>query len=467
MNRNITRGIVVLIVGALIWFSPVPAGVKVEAWHLLAIFVATILGFILQPLPIGAVAFISITLAALLRVLSPADILSGFSNTTIWLIVSAFLFAKGFIKTGLGRRIAYTIMAAIGDSTLKLSYAMLLSDLVISPATPSNTARAGGIIFPIVKSLSLAFGSEPGPTSRRMGAFLMKTSFQGNAVTAAMFMTACAPNPLIVELARKAINVELSWGLWALAAIVPGLVSLALIPLILYKLYPPEITKTPEAKVFANDELAKMGPMSYGEKVVGGVFLLALILWATSMWTKLDATIIAMLGVSLMLLCNALEWRDVLDEKGAWDTMIWMGSLIALAGALAKLGLIGWFAKAVGASIAGVPWTTALLLLLVVYMYSHYGFASLAAHVTAMYSAFAAVAVAAGAPAYLTALAFAYVSNLFAGLTHYATGPAPIFFGAGYIDQATWWKLGFIISVVNMVVWLGLGSMWWKVLGLW
>lgn len=467
MNKNLRNGLIVVAVGAAIWLSPVPAGVKADAWHLLAVFVATIIGFILQPMPIGAVALVSITLTALLGVLKPADVLSGFSNGTIWLIVSAFLFAKGFIKTGLGRRIAYTIMQAIGDSTLKLSYAMVLSDLVIAPATPSNTARAGGIIFPIVKSLSLAFDSEPGPTARRMGAFLMKTSFQGNAVTAAMFMTACAPNPLIVELARKTINVELSWGLWALAALVPGLVSLALIPLILYKLYPPEVTKTPEAKIFAANELTRMGPMSYGEKVVGGVFLLALALWATSMWTKLDATVIAMLGVSLMLVSGALEWKDVIEEKGAWDTMIWMGSLIALAGALAKLGLIGWFAKAVGASIAGIPWTTALLLLLVVYMYSHYGFASLAAHVTAMYAAFAAVAVAAGAPAYLTALAFAYVSNLFAGLTHYATGPAPIFFGAGYIDQATWWKLGFILSVVNMVVWIGLGSMWWKVLGLW
>lgn len=467
MQSKLVRGLIVLACGLAIWFSPIPTGVKPAAWHLLAIFVATIIGFILQPLPIGGVAFISVTMAALTGVLKPAETLSGFSNTTIWLIVSAFLFAKGFIKTGLGRRIAYVIMSKIGDSTLKLGYALVLSDLIVAPATPSNTARAGGIIFPIARSLASAFNSEPGPTARRIGAYLMKTEFQGDAITAAMFMTACAPNPLIVLLAAQTLNINITWGMWAAAASVPGILSLALGPYLLYKLYPPELKKTPEAKQLARDELAKMGPMSWGEKVVAGVFILALILWSTAQYTKLDATIVAMFGVGLMLAARVIDWKDVTEEKGAWDTLVWMGSLIGLATYLSKLGLIPWFAKAVSASLAGIPWLPALALLMVIYMYSHYGFASLAAHVTAMYAAFIAVAAAAGAPPYLAALSLAFISNLFAGLTHYATGPAPIYFGAGYIDQGTWWRLGFILSVVNMVIWIGVGSLWWHVLGLW
>lgn len=467
MHSKLVRGLITIACALAIWFSPIPTGVKPAAWHLLAIFVATIIGFILQPLPIGGVAFISVTMAALTGVLKPAETLSGFSNTTIWLIVSAFLFAKGFIKTGLGRRIAYVIMSKIGDSSLKLGYALVLSDLVVAPATPSNTARAGGIIFPIARSLASAFNSEPGPTARRIGAYLMKTEFQGDAITAAMFMTACAPNPLIVLLAAQTLNINISWGMWAAAAAVPGVLSLALVPYLLYKLYPPELKKTPEAKQLARDELAKMGPMSWGEKVVAGVFILALILWSTAQYTKLDATIVAMFGVGLMLATRVIDWKDVTEEKGAWDTLVWMGSLIGLATYLSKLGLIPWFAKMVGASIAGIPWLPALALLMVIYMYSHYGFASLAAHVTAMYAAFIAVAVAAGAPPYLAALSLAFISNLFAGLTHYATGPAPIYFGAGYIDQGTWWRLGFILSVVNLVIWIGVGSMWWHVLGLW
>lgn len=465
--NNFIRGLIVLAVGAAIWFLPVPAGLKPQAWHLFALFVATILGFILQPLPIGSVAFIGITVTALTGTLKPAEALSGFSNGSIWLIVSAFLFAKGFIKTGLGRRIAYMLIKAIGDSTLKLGYTLAISDLIISPATPSNTARAGGIIFPIVKSLSTAFNSEPGTSPRRVGAFLMQTAYQANTITSAMFMTSMAGNPLIALLAAKTLNIQISWGLWAMAAIVPGILSLIIVPYFLYIFYPPELKKTPEAKALAIDELHKMGPMSTGEKIVAGVFVLSLLLWSTSGYTNLDATVVAMLAVSIMMLSKVLEWKDVLEEKGAWDTLIWMGSLVGLADFLSKLGFIPWFAKAVSASIVGVPWLQAFIVLLVVYMYAHYGFASLTAHITAMYAAFAAVAVSAGAPAYLVALALGFMSNLCMSLTHYAAGPSPIYFGAGYVDQGTWWKLGFMISVVNMIIWVGLGAFWWKALGLW
>lgn len=467
MNGNTKKGLIVILVGLIIWFLPVPAGLKAPAWHLFAIFVATILGFILQPLPIGAIALISVGITGFLKVISVNDVLSGFGNSTIWLIVSAFLFAKGFIKTGLGKRIAYKIMAAIGDSSLKLGYAMVLSDLIVAPATPSNTARAGGILYPIVRSLASAFNSEPGDSSRKIGSYLMKTTFQGNCVTSAMFITAVAPNSLVVALAAQTAQVNITWGTWALAGIVPGLVCLAVIPYILYKLYPPEITKTPEAKDLARREIDKMGPMSRGEKVVAFVFVLALVLWATASFTKLDATMVAMVCVGIMLIGQAIEWKDVIEEKGAWDTLIWMGALMSLAGALNKLGLIAWFAKLVGGALAGVAWWVALGVLLLAYMYSHYAFASLSAHVTAMYAAFLAVSVAAGAPAFLAAMGLGVISGLMGGLTHYATGPAPIYFGSGYIPQGTWWKLGFIISVVNMIVWIGLGGVWWKILGLW
>ncbi len=467
MKGNIAKGLGVLAVGVIIWFMPVPVGLKPAAWKLFAVFMATILGFILQPLPIGAIAFISITFTALTGVLKPAEALSGFGDTTIWLIVSAFLFAKGFIKTGLGRRIAYLLIRKMGDSTLKLGYTIVLSDLIISPATPSNAARAGGIIFPIVRSLASAFDSEPGPSARRVGSFLMQTGYQGNTITSAMFMTAMAGNPLISLLAAQALNIQITWGQWALAASVPGVLSLLVVPYFIYKAYPPELKKTPEAKAFAAGELEKMGAMSLGEKIVAGIFIGALALWSTSQYTNLNATVVAMLAVSVMLGTRVLEWKDVLEEKGAWDTLVWMGALVGLAGYLSKLGFIPWFSKAVGASIAGVPWFQAFVVLLVIYMYAHYGFASLTAHITAMYSAFVTVAVAAGAPVYLAALALAFMSNLCMSLTHYAAAPAPIYFGAGYVDQGTWWKLGFMVSVINIVIWVGVGSLWWKALGLW
>ena len=219
--------------------------------------------------------------------------------------------------------------------------------------------------------------------------------------------------------------------------------------------------------MLAAQELAKRGPMTREEKITLGVFLAALLLWSTSNFTKLDATLVAMMGVSVMLLTEVLTWKDILDDKGPWDTLMWMGGLVGMASFLNTFGFIPWFAKTVSASIGGINWIAALVILFIVYMYAHYGLASLTAHVTAMFPAFAAVAVATGAPEFLAVLGLGFLSNLCGGLTHYSTGTAPIYFGAGYVDQMTWWKLGFIVSVVNMVVWIGVGGLWWKLLGLW
>lgn len=464
---KVTRGLLSIATGIAVFLLPAPVGVSPQAWNLLAVFIATIIGFILQPLPIGGVAFVSMAFAMLAKILTPAQALSGFSNTTIWLIVSAFMFSKAFIKTGLGRRIAYIVMRTLGDSTLKLSYALIISDLIISPATPSNTARGGGIIYPIIKSISSAFGSEPGPTARKIGAFLVQSGYQGNCITSAMFMTSMAGNPLIVTLAAKTLNINITWGMWALAAIVPGLVSLLVIPYIIYKIYPPEIKYTPEAQEIARIELVKLGEMGIQEKIVSAVFVGALLLWCTSQYTALDATTVAVLAVSTMLICSVLSWQDITEEKGAWDTMVWMGVLVSLADHLTKFGLIPWFAKFVSASIVGVDWLTASFILILIYFYSQYMFASLTAHITAMFPAFAAVAVAAGAPPYVIALIMGCFSSLCASLTHYASGVTPIYFSSNYVDQGTWWKLGIYASIINIVIWLSIGAVWWKFIGIW
>lgn len=460
----------VILLGAVIWFLPHPDAITPIAWHLFAVFAATIAGFILQPLPIGAVAFIGVSVAALLGVVSVKVAISGYGNSTIWLIVCAFLLARAFIKSGLGSRIAYLIIKAIGKSSLTLGYAITLSDFVISPATPSSTARAGGIIYPIIRSLSTALHSEPDDgTARKFGAYIMQIEYQANAITCAMFMTAMAGNPMAVELAAKTIGVEITWSAWAMAAIVPGLISLLLMPYLLYKLYPPEIHEMPHAKQMAVEALEKMGPMSWMEKIVLAVFVGSLALWATSSLTHMNATGVGMLAVTVLLLTNVLTWQDVLQEKGAWNTMFWMGSLIALAGALSSSGFIKVVADMAGAAIqsAGMSWLMAFIILVLIYVYSHYAFASVSAHIGAMYAAFLAVAVAVGTPPLLAAISFGALSNIMIPLTHYGGGAAPILYGAGYVPQGTWWKLGFIIVTVNLVIWLGIGSLWWHVIGLW
>jgi len=467
MNNKMLKLAFIVLLGLVIWFIPPPAGVTPQAWHLFAIFFATIIGFILSPIPIGIITICALTLATLTKTMTPGEVLSGFSNATIWLIVCAFLFSKGLVKSGFGRRLAYTIMGAIGHKTLNLAYSLAISDLIISPATPSVTARSGGVIYPIARSLAAAFDSEPDRNPRRMGAYLVQSITQVCMVTSTLFLTSQAGNPLLAGLAQKTFDITVDWGTWCLAALPPGLVMLALIPYIVYKIYPPEVTATPEAKKIARAELEKMGPVKPEEKYVCLVFVLCLILWGTSRWTGLDATVVGFLGVCILLLSGALSWDDVLTEKSAWDTLIWMGGTIALATYLNKLGLISWFTKTVGVYFTGLPWLATLFILLLIFMYSQYAFAGLSAHITAMFPALAALALAAGAPPLLAVISFGVVGNLCGCLTHYAAGPSPIFYGSGYTALRTWLCLGFFFSILHMTLYMALAFTWWKAIGFW
>ncbi len=477
---------IALAIGLLIWFViPAPEGVTPNAWHLLALFVATIAAIIGKAMPIGALAMLAITLVALTGVTSDkpasaiADALSSFASPLIWLIGVAIMISRGLIKTGLGARIGYGFIALVGKHTLGIGYALAAAELTIAPVTPSNTARGGGIIHPIMRGIAGSFGSDPETgTQNRIGRYLALVNYHANPITSAMFITATAPNPLVVKLVADATGaqVQLSWGTWALAMLLPGLVALVLMPLVIYWLYPPEIKSTPDAAHFARDKLQEMGPMTRGEKVLLGVFALLLALWAGvpervigDAWA-VDATTAAFVGLGVLLLTGVLDWEDLLKEKSAWDTVVWFSALVMMATYLNKLGLIGWLSKSIEAGIGGLgleSWVPGCSLLLLAYLYAHYMFASTTAHITAMFGAFYAAGLALGAPPFLFALLMAAASNIMMTLTHYATGTSPVIFGSGYTTLGEWWKAGFVMSVVLIAVWVLVGAFWWKLLGYW
>jgi len=470
----------------LIWFViPVPEKVTPEAWHLLALFTGTIAAIIGKALPIGAVSVIAIALVAITEVTRPgkpegaiADALSGFANPLIWLIAIAVMIAVALTKTGLGTRIGYHFIAMFGKKSVGVAYGLVLSELVIAPVTPSNTARGGAIIHPIMRSIADGFGSSPElGTQKKIGRYLALVNYNTNPITSAMFITATAPNPLIVDLIAKATNssIQITWAQWALAALLPGLCMLLLMPLVLYLFFPPEIKNTPDAKGMALDALQKLGPMKAAEYVTLGVLALMLLMWAgvpallLGPEMDLNATTTAMIGLSLLILTGVLEWEDILKAKSAWDTLVWFAALVMMATFLNKLGLIAWFAKGIETGIGhlGLGWVGASALLMLAYLYAHYMFASTTAHITAMFAAFYGAGLALGAPALPWALMMAAASNIMMTLTHYATGTSPVIFGSGYTTLGEWWKTGFVMSVLLIVIWLVVGGAWWRLLGYW
>lgn len=295
----------------------------------------------------------------------------------------------------------------------------------------------------------------------------MQSIYQVNTITSAMFQTSMAGNTLVAALALQSFGIGITWGDWAMAAIVPGIIAIIIMPYFIYKVYPPEIKDAREAQQMIKEELKGLGKMSFQEWVMLGVFVLALVLWATSQFTKIDATTVAFLGISILLATSVLVWDDVKSEKGAWDTLVWMGTLMGFAGFLSKLGFIKWATVLVGAYIPEGSWIIAFVIAVLINTYSHYVFASLTAHISAMFVAFSAIAISAGAPPMLTLLMIAFTSNLCMSLTHYAAGPSPVIFNTGYVPQNVWWKLGFFSSVINLIIFVGLGSIWMKAIGMW
>ena len=444
---------------------PPPFGVTPLQWNTFFLFFGTIAAILWNRYPFTVVVLISLALGMILKTMTLDQALRGYSSSVTWIIVMAFIFARSFVKTGLGRRIALVLIRRLGSSSLRLGYAFALSDLTLAPVIPSNTARAGGIIYPIARSLVLEFDSRPGQSARRIGAYLLFTAYQSNIVTSALFLTAMAANALAAQLAMDTAGVVIDWGTWFKAASVPGFCSLFLVPALIYFTYPPEIKKTPEAGQFARRELSALGSMSRDERILAVVFVVLALTWATSSWHGTSAVAAAFLAIGLLLAGGVLTREDLSEESSAWETFLWFGGFLSIAGAVSDSGLIQQLLSSPGAWFQSWNPILVLIFLVLAYTYLHYVFVSMTAQIIALYAAFLTLAVSAGAPALLAALVLAFFSNLYACLTHYGDGAAPIFFGSGYIELKDWWRIGFLLSVLHLVVWLGVGLVWWKLIG--
>ncbi|KAL6785363.1 LCI20 [Auxenochlorella protothecoides x Auxenochlorella symbiontica] len=455
---------------AVRFLVPIPPEISLQAWTLLSIFVSTIAGLVLEPLPVGAWAFLGVTTAVATKTLTFAQAFTAFTNDVIWLIVVSFFFAKGFEKTGLGQRVATIFVKFFGKSTLGLAYGLSAAEAVIAPAMPSTTARAGGIFMPIIASLSQQADSKPNtPSRRKLGAFLVMNQLQGSTCSSALFLTAAAQNLLCMKLAAElGVVVPSAWTTWFKAASLPALTGLLLTPLIMYKLFPPSVKDTPEAPKLAQEQLTRMGPMSTNERIMLATMGAAVCLWVAGDMLGISAVVTAMLGLCALLSTGVLTWRDCIGHPAAWDTLFWFAVLVGMSGQLASFGIISHFAGAVGERLvaANLSWPVVFGLLNAAYFALHYMFASQTAHVGALYAAFLGMMQVAGVPAVLGALSLGFMSNLFGSITHFGSGQAAVYYGAGYLELKEVFSYGALMAVVNLLIFGVVGGAWWKVLGL-
>ena len=454
-----------LFVWLAIVLCPIPSGLVANQWNYFAVFAAVITGLVFESMPVAAVGIVGLTFAAVMGYVESDPgksikwALAGFSEGTVWLIVGAYVFAVGYRKSGLGERMALQLVRLLGKSTLGLGYAVAFADVLLGPATPSNTARSGGTIFPIISNIPKIFGSEPGPTARRIGTYVMWTAFATTAVTSSMFFTALAPNAAALSIAKKTVGVDMSWSQWFTGFAPLGILLVLLVPLLSYVLCKPEIKKSPEIVAWAADQLKIKGPLSRSEWMMMGSVLLAMFLWITGGNKNItvpflgsnyiNATMVVLVVISLLLVTKVIDIADILAEKGAWEVFLFLSSLLTLASGLNEIGFIKWVAESFAAPLHGVSPTWALVALVSLFFWIHYFFSSITSHTAAVLPVVLAVGSAIpGLSVPVLAMLCLYSLGLMGVISPYATGAAPIYFGSGYIGKAEFWKLGLIFGLV-------------------
>jgi divalent anion:Na+ symporter, DASS family len=467
MSRS--RGLAALVVLYLFiaHVIPVPESITPQGWRQTAIFICVIAGMVTEPIHASALVLVGLTAMAA-NGSTMREILGGYAEPSVWLVLVAMLIAKMMLDCGLARRIALLFVRAVGKTSLGVAYALQMTDVTLASGVPSITARSAGMVLPIGRSIAELFDSHPNTESRRrLGAFLVAAMYQGSAVACAMFITGQASNLLGANLALKLVNVEVTAPSWFAAAIVPGLLSCLVVPWITYRVLRPEVTYTPEAPTFASAELQKMGSLTRPEWITLLVFASVGILWLTTVFHRLDVTLVAFAGMTVLLVTGTMTWQTAAAERSAWDVFIWYGGMLRMGELLNATGSTRVLAENVAAMFTGIPWQVVLVAILIIFFYTHYFFASITAHMLAMFPPFVVVLIGIGVPPLLAVYSLLCLANLTAGLTHYGTTTGPILFGVGYVTRAEWWRVGFIVSVANMVIWLTAGFAWWKFLGFW
>jgi L-tartrate/succinate antiporter len=459
MSKISMKAILPIATLILFWFIPVPEGLSIEAWHFLAVFFAVVVGLIVEPIPAALVGLCGISLVAILGLVGNSKesitwALSGFSNNVIWLIFTAFMFALGYKKTGLGKRVSLILIKYMGKNSLGLGYAVAFSDLVLAPFMPSNTARSAGTIYPVVSNIPLIFNSTPQNEPRKLGSYISWVAIATTCVTSSMFLTALAPNLLAVELIGQSTGNIISWSDWA-KMMLPLMLPLFLItPWLVYVIYPPTQKKSPEAPAWAADELKKLGKITFKELLMAALAVVALLFWIFGGSVGVHPTTAALSVVAIMVLTNVISWDDVISNKSAFNVLIWFASLVAMAAGLKQVGVLSWIGNNAEVYLANMSPLMLYLSMLALFFVLHYFFASTTAHTTALLPIFMAMAVKLMGPEQLApfSILLAGTIGLMGILTPYATGPSPIWYGAGYISQGRWWGLGAIFGALFLLV---------------
>lgn len=437
---------------AWIFLKPV-SGLSEQALHMIIIFVASMLGIMLEVCPPVVFLLISMLVANLTGTIVAKDGFTGFCNTVPWLLFLVLSLSSAITKTSLGMRLAYIFMRYFGKGITGLSYSIILIELFVAPLLPSNTARAASVGYPLVTSLSEYISSRvAGISKKAIGAYLSILYSSSNAVCSAMFLTAMISNAIVVE-SMAAVGINTTWISWTSYAIVPGLLILLVIPFVIRLLCHPKANNLGDIQGQAAKNYSELGPLTIHEKFIISVFGAMLLMWIFADSIGIPIFVTTLLGVCVFLFLGLIDVKDMLSNYNTFNSVIMLGILISYVNCLSSLGAIDWFNSVISGSISGYSPRSAFLLLSVIYFFAHYFFTGEGSRIIALYASFLATGLGLGVDKLAVAMTLAVFSSMSSVLTNYAGPVALLMFSTGYSSSRKWALCGFVLALVIMAIW--------------
>ncbi|NDV18373.1 DASS family sodium-coupled anion symporter [Pseudodesulfovibrio sp. JC047] len=473
--------IIAIAVALCVWLLPTPETMTITQHKLLTIFSGAVVVWITLSMSIATSTMMLVPILYLWvgnptgavneaghLIRSAKFAISGFGSPALWLLVTGFIISTAMTETGIAQRLALVMMKRFGKTPLGAILTPMFANLLISPLTPSNTARTAAML-PIVEGVAQAYQVEKGKSNFGKALFLSNT-FASN-ITAGGFQTATIPNPISIALIAAALGttaIGTTWGYWTLAALPTTILVLIGTPLLLRVLFKPEMTTIPGGIEYVDRELKKMGPLSREEIKALLYFILALVLWSTDAWHKMSSAMLAFLVSGLILApsIGVLSWKQA-EKKIPWELFVYFGGVITLSNTLIKTEAFAWVITTGMQSLGldGVGMLPLMIGLMGFTIFSHMIWSTTTAMAGVMIPIYIGMATAFNFPVVAFVLPQAILMG-YALFFPFNTMGNIIMFGAGYYTVTEQLKSSVLVGLMAWALWAATALIWFPMIGL-
>ena len=442
-----------------------PETLSVAGHKSLALFAGVFVLYLTEAIPLPITSLMIIPAAVFMGIGSIKMAMSGFSSSTVFLIMGAFILGAAMVKSKLAERITFLIMKTLGDSSRNILLGVVLANIVLAFLVPSTVARTA-ILLPVCLGILQVFKAEG--RSNFAIALLLILAFTNSTISAGI-LTATTPNPVTIGFIQSASGHLISFGEWFLYGFPPALIMTFFTYWYVSFIFKPEVDRVPGGAEYVNRKLAELGPINANEKWSMVVFFIVVSLWVTGGWTRIDASLACLAGVGLLFLpkYGFLTWEDA-NKQISWSVLLLTGGGISLGDMLVETGAAKWLALSIfhGLGLSSLSLAMVLIVVMIIVNYMHLVFVGTTPMATGLIPIVIGLAGVLNVNPVILALPVGMVIGGYPQLMFYNTMSNILVYGTGRVSVSDFPKVGFVICTVACFVYAFFAVTYWKWLGL-